>query len=222
MTVSCVSFDLDDTLYPYRRYAQSGLAAAADLLEERTGTEYAGELQALYFEEGRTGDTFDVLVERHDLEGQLVDELVEAFHAAGTSLSPYDETESVLRRLGERYDLGLITDGRGGHAKLERLGLGSYFDAVVVTPTIDTSKHDETPFRRVLDDCEVVPDEAVYVGDDPRVDFRVPNRLGMTTIRCRRGRYTQLEAPEAEAAPEYEIESLKNVLSVLEADGQTA
>lgn len=203
-----ICFDLDDTLYAYERYARAGLRSAAVRLEAKTGRQLHDELAELYFEEENTDGTFDELVARHDLSPLLVDELVEAFHAVETPLSPYPETEPVLTTLGEDYKLGLLTDGRGGHAKLDRLGLTSYFDTVLVTPTIERSKHDAVVFDRVLSALEVEPAATAAVGDDPRVDFRIPNETGMTTVRLLRGRYKASEPGSEAAKADYRIESL--------------
>lgn len=203
--IKSVCFDLDDTLFDYHRYARAGLAAAADHLEAKTGTQRHEELHELYFDEAIVEGTFDVLANRHDLPQGLVDELVEAFHDDDRPLTPYPDTESVLATLGTNYRLALVTDGRGGRAKLRRLGISHHFDAVVVTPEIDRSKHDPTVFDRALSVLSVPPHAAVYVGDDPRVDFRVPNEQGMTTVRLRRGRYADLEPETPAAAPDHEI-----------------
>lgn len=208
MSIQAVCFDLDDTLFDYHEYAEAGLRSAADLLEARTGECFHEELLALYFDEDVTEGTFDRLLDRHDLPSHLLEDLVEAYHDAAGSLSAYPETESVLSELTAEYRLGLVTDGRGGHAKLDRLGIREYFDAVVVTPTIGRTKHDAMVFERVLSDLDVPPADAVYVGDDPRVDFRVPNDLGMTTVRIRRGRFVDLEPVDAVAAPDHEITRL--------------
>jgi putative hydrolase of the HAD superfamily len=217
-SLQAVCFDLDDTLYPYAEYARTGLRAAADRLAARTGRDLHDELEWLYFEADVTGGTFDRLLERHSLPAELVDELVEAYHGATADLSPYEETPAVLDRIGQTHNLGLVTDGRNGRQKLTRLGLDGRFDAVLVTQTIGSSKHEVEPFERVLDDLGVVPGRAVYVGDDPRVDFRVPNDLGMRTVRVRRGRYVDLEPEGPEAAPDHEVECLGDLLGTLGSD----
>jgi len=213
--IESVCFDLDDTLYAYQRYARAGLEAAADRLEAHTGERYHEELLEIYFDDGRTEGSFDLLVERNDIPPELVDEMIEAYHGVSEPMTPYPETEAVLTRLGEEYSLGLITDGRGGHQKLERLGIREYFDSVLVTPTISRSKHDREVFDRVLATLSVDPAAAVYVGDDPRVDFTIPNELGMTTIRIRRGRYRLLEPLTDEAMPNYEIQHLDELPGVV-------
>ena len=216
MSTAAVCFDLDDTLYPYADYAWTGLRAAGDHLADLTGRQFTDELHELYFEDGVTTGTFDRIVERYDdLSASVVDDLVEAYHGATVPLEPYEATEPVLRQLREEYRLGLITDGRNGYAKLERLGLEEYFDTVVVTPDFEISKRYREPFDRALEALEVEPSRTVYVGDDPRVDFTVPNRLGMGTVRLRRGRYTDLD-PEEPATPDVEIDSLDRLPAVLE------
>jgi len=216
MTLRAICFDLDDTLYDYARYARSGLLSAADRLESTTGRRLHDELLDLYFEAGVTEGTFDHLVERHDLPDEVVPQLVDAYHAANGPLEPYPETEPVLSRLGEDHVVGLLTDGRGGHAKLDRLGLREYFDAVLISHSVGRTKHDPVVFERLLVALSVPPTAALYVGDDPRVDFRVPNQLGMDTVRLRRGRYADLEPAEPRAAPDHEIEGLGELLDVLE------
>lgn len=212
MSTAAICFDLDDTLYDYEEYAEAGLREAADLIESRTGVRCREQLHSLYFQKGVTDGTFDRILERHDLPADLLEDLVEAYHSATTPLSPYPETETLLSELSTRYRLGLVTDGRGGHAKLDRLEIRQYFDSVLVTPTIGRSKHDREVFERVLSDLSVPASETTYVGDDPRVDFRVPNEMGMTTVRLRRGRYVDLDPPEPSAAPDREIDALEELL----------
>lgn len=144
MTAQAICFDLDDTLYDYHEYAEAGLRGAAEVLEARTGEAHFEELRALYFDAGVTSGTFDRVLEEYNLPTSLVETLVAAYHGATTPLAPYDGTETVLATLSPDHRLGLITDGRGGHAKLQRLGIRRYFDSILVTPTIGKSKHDPT------------------------------------------------------------------------------
>jgi putative hydrolase of the HAD superfamily len=209
--IKAVCFDLDDTLYDYEQYAKTGLRSAADRLESRTGHSFHDELLSMYFEEGITEGTFDRLLDRHDLPAHLIGELVEAYHSATEPLSPYEDTVPVLAKLSEAVPVGLLTDGRGGHSKLRRLGIEKYFDAVLVTPTIGYSKREPEVFDAILSDLWVSAEDAVYVGDDPRFDFRIPNEFGMTTVRLRRGRHADLEPQTADAAPDLEIDRLSEL-----------
>jgi len=211
--VSAVCFDLDDTLYPYSAYARAGLAAAADLVAERTGRLLHAELVELYFRDGVTEGTFDRLVAEHGLAVD-VGELVEAYHGAVGPLAPYPDAERALAALEDR-ELAVVTDGRNGHAKLDRLGIADRFDTVVVGPAAGVSKDGPEPFERALAALSASPEAAAYVGDDPRVDFRVPNELGMCTVRLRRGRYAGLDPAEPAAAPDTELPGLDPLAALL-------
>ncbi len=215
-------FDLDDTLYDYERYARSGLLSAADWLEERTGRRYHDDLLDLYFEEGVTDGTFDRLIDRHDLPQGIVEDLVEQFHAAREPIDPYPDTEPVLVRLAEDHELGLLTDGRGGWTKLDRLGLRDHFDAVMETHSIGRSKPDPAVFHRLLVALSVKPRNAIYVGADPRVDFSGANELGMGTVRLRRGRYNHLHPDDPASEPDHEIDELRELLDLVVSSGTTA
>ena len=213
-----VCFDLDDTLYPYADYARSGLRSAADELAAVTGSHLREELFELYFERDVAEGTFDRLLDEHDLPAELTETLVAAYHDAVGPLEPYPDAEPVLRELGETYRLGLVTDGRNGDAKLDELGLGSHFDAVVCNHPLDLTKQQREPFERVTARLDIDHDEMVYVGDDPRCDFAVPNRLGAGTVRLSRGRYTDHVPLSSAAVPDAEIDRLAELPTLLDAD----
>jgi putative hydrolase of the HAD superfamily len=164
-----------------------------------------------------TEATFDRLLSRHDLSPSLVPRLVEAYHESPTEmrLTPHPDARPTLDRLADDYALGVVTDGRNGRSKLDVLGLDAYFETVVVTPEHDLSKRDERAFRLALDDLDVEPTRTAYVGDNPATDFREPNRLGMRTIRIRRGRYRD-RTPEDGARPDDVIDSLDRLPTLLE------
>ena len=212
--VEAVCFDLDDTLFDFTQYVRAGLDSAADHVEAQSGTSLHEELHAIYFEEGVTEGTFDVLAERHGVDEAMIPDLVDAYHESTGELTPYERAERVLSALESAYRLGLVTDGRNGRGKLERLGIGHYFEAVCVAHDHDVSKLEELPFRRVLESLGVEPERAVYVGDNPRTDFPVSNALGMTTVRLRRGRFVERE-PAGEEAPDVTIDRLEELLGLL-------
>jgi putative hydrolase of the HAD superfamily len=218
--VEAVCFDLDDTLFDYTQYIEAGLRSAAGVIQTHTGENYADELVRLYFEEDVRDGTFDHLLEREGLAGaddlpdDLTADLVEAYHDHDADLAPYDESHAVLSTLDGAFRLGLVTDGRNGHWKLDRLDFANYFDAVVVTPDHDLTKTEPEPFRRALDALDADPDRTVFVGDNPRTDCRVPNRLGMTTVRLARGRYVDRD-PEAGEEPDVVVESLARLPDLL-------
>lgn len=214
--VEAVCFDLDDTLFDFTQYVRAGLEDAAEEIERRTGERLHEELLELYFEEGVREGTFDRLLDRHNLSVP-VDALVEAYHDPVPELTPYPDAEAALARLDRRFDLGLVTDGRNGREKLDRLGLAAYFDTVVVAHDRGLQKRDHPEaFLDAIESLDTTPASTVYVGDNPRTDFHVPNELGMTTVRIRRGRYRD-RAASGDAVPNAVVASLDALVDRLSA-----
>jgi putative hydrolase of the HAD superfamily len=215
---TAVCFDLDDTLYPYEEYARTGLLAAADTLAARTGHRLHNELADLYFEEGVTEHIFDRLVARHDtLADSVTRQMAEAYHDATAPLEPYHDTTTVLELLGDRHRLGVLAGCRRARDKLARLGLSTYVDEVVTTSELGLSKTDEQPIARLLTSLSVEPSRALYVGDDPHTDFAVPNRIGVGTVRVRRGRFTHLDPTTEAAEADVEIDALGELPALVDA-----
>lgn len=208
--VTAVCFDLDGTLFDDTQYVRAGFRAAAEFVERETGESIYDDLVAAYFEDGIRERTFDHVLESRELSQSLVPELVAAYHDNEATLRPYADTLPVLETLTETYRLGLLTGGHNGRGKLARLNLTDCFDAVVVAPDDATTKRECEPFEQLLDDLSVSPQDAVYVGDRPSLDFPRPNELGMHTLRVLAGQYAQLSC-SLEATPDRTVDSLAAV-----------
>lgn len=205
--VTAVCFDLDGTLYDDRQYVRAGFERAARLLEAETGEDLYEEFLAAFFERGVRDRTFDRVLERRGLSTDRVPELVAAYHGHDTELEPYPEARAVLDDLESRYDLAVLTDGTNGRSKLDRLGLARYFDVTLVTADTPVTKRDARPFRDVLSSLSADPEQAVYVGDRPDLDFPRPNAIGMHTVRVRRGTFRDAAAADR-AEPDRTVETL--------------
>jgi putative hydrolase of the HAD superfamily len=218
-----VVFDLDDTLYSEREYVRSGFRAVGAWAEDRLGLSEAivrAELQALFDAEFR-GDTFQWWLSEQGLPESLLAEMVRIFrtHTPRIVLSP--DAEQVLDELKPGYRLGLITEGRreNQQAKIRALGLERWFSAVVILGEEEGAewKPSRKPFDRMLGMLSVAGGEAVYVGDNPRKDFRGAREAGMATIRIRRpeGLHTRDEPVSPADAPDWEIDSLERLMDSL-------
>ncbi|MGD0175172.1 MAG: HAD-IA family hydrolase [Anaerolineales bacterium] len=221
--LKAVVFDLDDTLYPEREYIRSGFRAVGEWAEQRLGLSQAivrAELQALFDAEFR-GDTFQWWLSERGLPESLLGEMVRIFrtHTPRIVLSP--DAERVLYELKPGYRLGLVTEGRreNQQAKIRALGLERWFSAVVILGEEERTewKPSRKPFDWMLGMLSVAGEEAVYVGDNPRKDFRGAREAGMATIRIRRpeGLHARDEPASPADAPDREIESLERLMDSL-------
>ncbi|MBX0302888.1 HAD family hydrolase [Haloarcula salinisoli] len=200
-------FDLDGTLFDDRQYARAGLENAARELLRRTGVDLTEELIEAYFSDGHRKATFDVVLSSAGLADDHVPALVNAYHDTEGPLVPYPDAAGTLDSLGDTYDIGVITGGANGRGKLSRLALDDYVDELIVTADREDSKRDPDPFVELADRFGVAHGSVVVVGDRPPLDFPQPNRLGMTTIRLRRGHYATATA-SGDAVPDVAVDSL--------------
>ncbi len=82
-------------------------------------------------------------------------------------------TESMLERLKDRYQLGLLSNFTHWPAALEiinRLELAPFFGVRLISGQLGYRKPHETVFSRLLDGLDASNDEILFVGDDVDAD----------------------------------------------------
>ncbi len=100
----------------------------------------------------------------------------------------FPEAEAVLTALRGRYRLALITNAQGQKEEgKHRLGnypeLERFFEVIIVAGEGGVpAKPDPLPFRLCLEKLGIDPDEAVYVGDDWRIDVCGSEAVGMHPV----------------------------------------
>jgi putative hydrolase of the HAD superfamily len=118
-----------------------------------------------------------------DPSGEELEHLLETRYGAFVEVvaAPH-YVEDLLRDLGARYAVGLLSnypDGEAIRHTLDRLDLTRYFDAVVVSGDVGRVKPHALPFRIVLGRLDVAPEEALYVGDNWLGDIQGAKNAGM-------------------------------------------
>jgi len=93
-------------------------------------------------------------------------------------LSP--SAKAVIGSL-DGYKLGLITNGPSGvqWRKIQRLGIESWFAAIIVSGDLGVEKPDGAIFASMLAMLNVRPEEALYVGDSLYYDVQGAKRAGL-------------------------------------------
>jgi putative hydrolase of the HAD superfamily len=188
--IQAVVFDLDDTLYPEREYVRSGYRAVAGRLRERLGCREALEDWLWQrFCRGESAGAIDALNAhfRLELSPEQIAELVCVYRDHRPDIRPYAGAAELLERLARRCRLGLLSDGflPAQRLKLEALGLGRLFEAVVFTEEMgrDCWKPSPAGFEAIRRKLGVPHRRCAYVADNPAKDFIPANRLGWRTIR---------------------------------------
>jgi HAD superfamily hydrolase (TIGR01549 family) len=95
----------------------------------------------------------------------------------------------VLRTLGARYRLGVVTNGidQVQRSRLAASGLAPLFETVVTSEGCGYAKPDPRILHVALDTLRVSPRHAVYVGDDPAVDGAAARAAGLPFVWMDRG-----------------------------------
>jgi len=133
-----------------------------------------------------------------------------------TTLFP--EVTGVLDSLRSRYEIALITNTQGQKATgTHRISLypelENYFKVIIVAGEGGTlPKPDPRPFHQCLDKLGISPSEAVYIGDDWRIDICGARDAGLHAIWLNHHTVTRNWPEVEEALPV--IRSLEELLEL--------
>lgn len=89
----------------------------------------------------------------------------------------------ILKEIGRRYALGLVTSGDGDRVRrqLHEFGLTRLFSAHVCSGDTRKKKPHPAPLRLALQQMELEPARSAYVGDAPQ-DVEMARRAGVLAI----------------------------------------
>ncbi|AEG15304.1 Haloacid dehalogenase domain protein hydrolase [Desulfofundulus kuznetsovii DSM 6115] len=218
--VKAIIFDMDDTLYPEMAFVESGFKAVSAYIAKKTGIFADRILDALWqeFNLNKRG-VFDRLLNCYD--GFSVEELVEVYRTHTPKIKLSSDAIEILIRMRKacKCRIGVLTDGPAKTQinKFSALGLEEYVDAVLFTDILGQQywKPSTKGFLCILEILRVLPQDTVYVGDNPTKDFVAPNILGMISVFVKRkeGLYVKNPAPLS-GKPHYTISSLMELMEL--------
>ncbi len=204
MANKALIIDLDDTLYPERRFLLSGFAAVAEeverLFEVPRGDAFRTLVRAL-----RTGHrrmALQALCATFDLDPVIVPELVDVIRGHRPRLQLRRDARRLLMRMRRAgWRIGVLTNGlpRVQARKIAALGLAPLLDHVVYACEHGDGrgKPDAAAFHAVTARLGVEPERCVFAGDDPWCDVAGARRAGLWSIRVRRGRFAHADVSDA-------------------------
>lgn len=199
MSIKAVLFDLDDTLWPIVPV----IKRAEDILHAWLQV-HAPEVAARVSIDGMRRRRQElmaadpvyqldlrllrraVLSEAFLAAGQdtsLVDDAMAVFSRARNEVTPFEDVLPVLGRLRGRVILGSISNGV---ADLEAIGMAHLFEASIAAWHVGRAKPDPGIFHLACDALGVLPQETLYVGDDPVLDVAGAKNAGLRAAWIRR------------------------------------
>ncbi len=111
----------------------------------------------------------------------------DAICAQAAPMADVVETLTYVKQQG--YKIGLLSNtmftGQAHIKDLTRFGLVDFFDTLLFSADEGKWKPTAAPFLHVLDALDVVPETAVYIGDNPEHDIGGGQAIGMRTIHIK-------------------------------------
>jgi putative hydrolase of the HAD superfamily len=153
-----------------------------------------------------------------ELDDEELHRFLEAEHAAWEPARQLGaQTHALLDSLRDRgLKTGLVSNafdpGWLLHNDLERMGIAHRLDAAVFSSEVGRRKPDESIFRAALDELDVEPDRALFVGDRRYEDVRGAKEVGMTTVQAF---WFRADDDERGLDPDYEAFTPMDVLNVV-------
>lgn len=224
--IRAVSFDADGTLWDFERVMRRSLGYALRELE-KLKPRVAGVLDIDRMIEIRDGVAEGLRGEVSDLErirfeafrqtlrevGSQDDALAEHLtrvylrHRFG-DIEPFDDVLPTLTVLGERFKLGVISNG---NSHPERCGLKGIFRFVVLSQDHGVEKPDERIFKIALEEAGCSRLELLHVGDSLENDVGGAIDSGIRGVWLNRDR----RGNDTDVSPDHEISSLIELLEIL-------
>ena len=224
MTISVITFDLDNTLWD----VEPALIKAEQvqhqwLLQHRPGAVDAFDQEALFeFKKSVWRRQPELLHHVSKMRTQMLYELqiaggyseeearigaqqaFDVFLVARHKVVLYAEALGILERLAQRYTLGALTNGNDDIYKTDA---AEYFEFAFSAEDMGASKPHPAMFEAALKQTGVSAEQVIHVGDDPEHDIRGARDMGMRTVWMNSQQKTWPDGDRADR----EIENLRQL-----------
>lgn len=220
--IQAVIFDLDNTLVnrqaAFRAYSEHFINQFVSVADE---ADRASMLEVMRIAD-RDGyrhkrELYSELRQQFKIESKAtVDELLQFWFQQFSSYTVLmDGAIELLTALKIRgIKLGIITNGSvaSQHAKIEQVGLRSYFDAIIVSDEVGCKKPDRKIFELAVARLDTQPHVCMFVGDHPVNDVQGAREAGLQPVWLQGFREWEQQA----ASAPHTITALGQILQLLD------
>ena len=195
MSIRCVAFDLDDTLWDCRPVIEQAerefyiwlkqnypripdTYTAKELVEKRVS--YMQNYPELHYNLTRLRKNWlAALASEHGYNDDMVEPGFDVFWQARNAVTFFEGTLEILQTLSNKFIMGVISNG---NASVDHIGVGHLFQFVHSAAEAGVAKPHPAIFQQALAKVGIDPSEAVYVGDDPVRDVQGAAKAGWRTV----------------------------------------
>ncbi len=214
MQVKTIFFDVGNTLlFPNRDHILQALDGHAEhpsleqwqAIERATKRSFDEIVEHGAVDHGFWYMFYSSLMKQLDVKDLSVrDQLVGATRHSANWCVIRPGTREILKKLGERYALAVISNADGKIAAvLERCGIADCFASITDSGLVGYEKPHPAIFEAALAAMDVAPSESLYVGDVYSVDYLGATRAGMQGILFDvAGAYRETGTPRVESLEE--------------------
>ena len=224
MPIRALLFDLDDTLYDEKQFIKSGFIKVAEFVENKfkIDKDFFYKILIDIFNEGKRGNIFNIALERINIiyDENIICSMVKIYREHNPKIRLDKDVKSLLRKFKGSYSLGIITDGyfEVQKKKVQALKLEELFDSIIYMDKYGKEywKPNVLGYKLALEEFRMLPEEAIYVGDNPYKDFIGAKKIGIPTVRILQpGREYYKVRLDKEYEADYEIRELQKIIDVL-------
>ena len=201
--INHIFFDLDNTLWDYRRNAKITLVKLFEEFQIREKCGYTfDEFFPFYYESNEQlwADFRDGKVTKDELRARRFPEAFENLgipHAefaleyeerfveeVTTSNYTVEGTEEILQYLYTKYNLHILSNGfeEVTRNKINGSSIKNFIQTITTAEEAGAPKPNAIAFQTALDKANAQKEESLYIGDDWIADMMGANRFGMQAI----------------------------------------
>ena len=223
-TIRCVTFDLDDTLWPCEptiSNAEQALYSWLKVHYPRVTQRYSLEdLQARRAAYGKAHpelahnvtelrrQSLAELTKEFNYSSQMAEDGLALFRKFRNKVNFFDDAFTTIDQLKNHFKIGAITNG---NADLDVIGVSEKFNFVVTAEMAGAAKPSEKIFQYAQNQVQLESHEMVFVGDHPDVDMLGARQSGWRTIWFNPNKVQELDGVK----PDAEIQQLSQLLALL-------
>lgn len=195
MTIKCITFDLDDTLWDC-----NSVLMKAENVSYQWFQKYYPRISSMYSFQGlidsrvaylkaHPDDAYDLTKIRLDwlmeiarqcnYSTHIADDAFNVFWQARNDVTLYEGALPMLEQLSSQYSLGVISNG---NADVDHIGIGQYFDFCATVQDAGVAKPDSKIFEHALQLANSEAHQTLHIGDHPLYDVMGALNAGLHAI----------------------------------------
>ncbi len=221
--IRAVIFDLDNTLIDFMKIKRSSIEASVTAMIasglRMSKDEATKALFELYDKYGiEYQEIFQKFLEKthKKVDYKILAAGIVAYRKLQAGLlEPYPKVMYTLMKLREKgIKLAILTDAPGLKAwiRMSEMRIAEFFDVVITFDDTGEAKPSMVPFRKVLKELDISPEECLMVGDSPKRDMIGAKAAGIVTVFAKYGATRDLDYKDSD----HEIEQIQDVLWIVE------